>query len=84
MPIFGAEGMGIDVGTTKTSIFLNSEEAVALLTEDNDLKGVENICREALPPYWRPRHYQHIAHLPTTPTGKPARKKAEEMLITGK
>ena len=55
-------------------------EAVALLTEAADLASIEEICRTVLPPYWRPRHYQHTGHLPLTETGKPARAEAERII----
>ena len=58
-------------------------EAVALLTEATDLASIEEICRTVLPPYWRPRHYQHTGHLPLTETGKPARAEAERIIRDG-
>ena len=58
-------------------------EAVALLTEATDLAAIEGICRTVLPPYWRPRHYQHTSHLPLTETGKPARAEAERIIRDG-
>ena len=58
-------------------------EAVALLTEAADLASIEEICRTVLPPYWRPRHYQHTGHLPLTETGKPARAEAERIIRDG-
>lgn len=58
-------------------------EAVALLTEAADLASIEEICRTVLPPYWRPRHYQHTSHLPLTETGKPARAEAERIIRDG-
>jgi O-succinylbenzoic acid--CoA ligase len=58
-------------------------EAVALLTEATDLAAIEGICRTVLPPYWRPRHYQHTGHLPLTETGKPARAEAERIIRDG-
>ena len=58
-------------------------EAVALLTEATDLAAIEEICRTVLPPYWRPRHYQHTRHLPLTETGKPARAEAERIIRDG-
>ncbi len=48
-------------------------EAVVLLTEETDMKQVEEICMNALPKYWVPRKYVHVDKLPMTETGKPAR-----------
>lgn len=54
-------------------------EAVVLLTQSADLDAVEAVCREVLPKYWQPRHYVYVAHVPLTPTGKPARHEAERI-----
>ncbi len=55
-------------------------EAVALLTEDDDIAQVRTVCKKILTQYWQPRYYLHVEHLPMTKTGKPARKEAEELL----
>ena len=52
-------------------------EVVVLLTEDSDLDTVRVACQRALPKYWQPKSYYHIARLPMTETGKPARAAAE-------
>ena len=43
MPLFGVEGIGIDVGTMQTSIFLNSEDGVALREPTSVLVNAENM-----------------------------------------
>ena len=43
MPIFGAEGIGIDVGSMQTSIFLNSEGEVALREPTSALVNADNM-----------------------------------------
>lgn len=55
-------------------------EAVVLLTEANDLDDIKTLCAKLLPRYWQPRHFQHTDHLPTTATGKLARKAIEQMV----
>ena len=55
-------------------------EAVVLLTESNDMEEVKMACRQYLPKYWQPRDYVFVEKIPMTETGKPARKKAEELL----
>ena len=54
-------------------------EVVVLLTEDNEMSDVQEICMNALPKYWQPRRYFHIDHLPMTITNKPARARAQEV-----
>lgn len=48
-------------------------EAMVLVTEATDLAEVSEICMNALPKYWVPRHYLHINEIPLTQTGKIAR-----------
>lgn len=48
-------------------------EIAVLVTESDDLEGVEAICRQVLPKYWVPRQYLHFDQLPMTETGKPKR-----------
>lgn len=55
-------------------------QVVVLLAECQDMDAVRQICHEVLPRYWTPRHYYQVDHLPLTETGKPARRKAEEMV----
>ena len=53
-------------------------EIVVLLTE-GDTAQVQTICQQVLPKYHQPKVYLHIHKIPLTETGKPARKKAEEL-----
>ena len=55
-------------------------EIVVLLTESNGMEEVKMACRQHLPKYWQPRDYVFVEKIPMTETGKPARKKAEELL----
>lgn len=52
-------------------------EIIVLLTESKDMQQVARICQQALPKYWQPKVVKTIEHVPTTETGKPARKEAE-------
>ena len=54
-------------------------EIVVLLTKEDNLDAVKEVCEAVLPKYWRPRIYLHIDALPTTETGKPARKRMAEI-----
>lgn len=54
-------------------------EIVVMLTEQTDMAEVEELCVAALPKYWCPRRYIHVAQIPLTETGKPARAVAERM-----
>lgn len=51
-------------------------EVVVLLTE-GDISDARNVCEHILPKYHHPRFYLHVAQIPLTATGKPARKTAE-------
>ena len=55
-------------------------EAAVLLTEDDDIVAVRQVCERILPRYWRPRETVHVDHIPLTPTGKPARAEAMKLL----
>lgn len=54
-------------------------EALTLLTEDPDTDAVRRVCQSSLPKYHQPRLVFHIAEIPLTQTGKPARAKAESI-----
>lgn len=54
-------------------------EQVVLLTESDDINTIRQICQQQLSKYWQPRQYIHVAHLPMTETGKPARAIAQQM-----
>ena len=51
-------------------------EIVVLLTEGSTAEARE-VCERILPPLHQPRAYLHVAHIPLTATGKPARHEAE-------
>jgi len=51
-------------------------EVVVLLTE-GDISDARNVCEHILPKFHHPRIYLHVAQIPLTATGKPARKTAE-------
>ena len=53
-------------------------EIVVLLT-DGDTVEAQTICEQVLPKYHQPKVYLHVNQIPLTETGKPARKKAEEL-----
>ncbi|MBR5656614.1 MAG: AMP-binding protein [Prevotella sp.] len=53
-------------------------ECVVLLTE-GDVEDARRICEQVLPKHWRPRHYLHVAQIPTTETGKPSRVLAQQI-----
>ena len=53
-------------------------EIVVLLTE-GDTAEAQTICEQVLPKYHQPKVYLNVNQIPLTETGKPARKKAEEL-----
>ena len=53
-------------------------EIVVLLTE-GDTTEAQTICEQVLPKYHQPKVYLHVNQIPLTETGKPARKRAEEL-----
>ena len=55
-------------------------EAVVLLTVGDPL-AAQSVCQRVLPKHWVPRHYVQVSVIPLTETGKPARKKAEELAL---
>lgn len=52
-------------------------ERVVLLTTSPDVDFIRSTCQQHLPKYWQPRQFITVSALPTTATGKPARKQAE-------
>ena len=54
-------------------------EKVVLLTEDDNIDGVEEKCKSVMPKYWLPRLYIHVDAVPQTETGKPARAEAAKI-----
>ena len=53
-------------------------EIVVLLTEGST-DDARLVCERVLPQYHHPRAYVHVAHIPLTATGKPARHEAEKL-----
>ena len=53
-------------------------EIVVLLTE-GDTAEAQTICEQVLPKYHQPKVYLRVNQIPLTETGKPARKRAEEL-----
>ena len=53
-------------------------EIVVLLTE-GDTAEAQTICQQVLPKYHQPKVYLHVNQIPLTETGKPARKRVEEL-----
>ena len=48
-------------------------EIIVLLVEGQLPDDIEQTCAQALPPYWRPKHFVPVFKLPLTETGKPNR-----------
>lgn len=48
-------------------------ETIVLLTEEEDLSIIKQICKQYLPKYWQPNYYIYVRKIPLTETGKPAR-----------
>lgn len=55
-------------------------EAVVLLSE-GDVDTARQICHQVLPKLWIPRQFLTVPQIPLTPTGKIARKVAEQMAL---
>ena len=56
-------------------------EIVVMMVEGQpDRAALQYICQQHLPRYWQPRDFVFVDKLPMTETGKPARKRAEEMV----
>ena len=55
-------------------------EIVVLLTEGSTADA-RTVCERVLPKYHQPRAYVHVDAIPMTPTGKPARKQAEQLAL---
>ncbi len=51
-------------------------EVVVLLTEQEDIEEVRQICQQSLPKYWQPKHILHTISIPLTSNGKVARAQA--------
>lgn len=48
-------------------------EIAVLVTEDEQMNEVKQICQQVLPHYFIPKQYIHVNKLPMTETGKPRR-----------
>ena len=53
---------------------------VAVLLTEGSIEDVRQVCEHVLPKYHQPKDYLHVAQIPLTETGKPARKKAESLI----
>jgi O-succinylbenzoic acid--CoA ligase len=66
---------------TKCSDEKFGEKVVMLLQgSDDDVRTAQVICEQYLPKYSRPKHILTVEALPLTPTGKPARQKAADLV----
>ena len=54
-------------------------EMVVMLVQSTELDALRQCCEQCLPAYWRPRLFICVDKIPTTDTGKPARKRAEQI-----
>ena len=54
-------------------------EMVVMLVQSTELDALRQCCEQCLPAYWRPRLFISVDKIPTTDTGKPARKMAEQI-----
>lgn len=59
-------------------------EALVLLVEGGRQQSLDTICNLVLPRLWRPRCYIVVDHLPTTETGKIARRLAQKTALEEK
>ena len=57
-------------------------ETVILLTEQNNIAEVSEICMKALPKYWQPHYIFHVDKIPMTETSKPARAQAQKLILS--
>ena len=53
---------------------------VAVLLTEGSIEDSRQVCERVLPKYHQPKDYLHVAQIPLTETGKPARKKAESLI----
>ena len=54
---------------------------VAVLLTEGAVEEARQICERVLPKYHQPKAYLHVARIPLTETGKPARQQAERLLM---
>lgn len=48
-------------------------EIVVMVTEEKNIKKIEDIVEQSLPKYWKPKKILSVSRLPLTETGKPKR-----------
>ena len=53
---------------------------IAVLLTEGPVEEARLICERVLPKYHQPKAYLHVARIPLTETGKPARRQAEELI----
>jgi len=54
-------------------------EALVLVSEPTDEARLHDVCRQRLPRHWQPQSVVIVEKIPTTTSGKPARKELEKM-----
>ena len=53
---------------------------IAVLLTEGSVEEARHICERVLPKYHQPKAYLHVARIPLTETGKPARHQAEKLI----
>ena len=53
---------------------------IAVLLTEGSVEEARLICERVLPKYHQPKAYLHVARIPLTETGKPARQQAEKLI----
>ena len=53
---------------------------IAVLLTEGSVEETRHICERVLPKYHQPKAYLHVARIPLTETGKPARHQAEKLI----
>lgn len=54
---------------------------VSVLLTEGSIDEARQICERILPKYHQPKNYAHVAQIPITETGKPARKEAAQLAM---
>ena len=57
---------------------------VAVLLTEGPTAEARTVCERVLPKYHQPKDYLHVAKIPLTETGKPARQKAHLLILNSK
>lgn len=55
---------------------------VAVLLTEGSVDEAKQVCERVLPKYHQPKDYLHVAQIPMTETGKPARHQAQLLSLT--